>query len=442
MVGDGDRDTGERYFEPLVETMPRTELRVLQEERVLELVEYAYGRSDFYRELWDAHGVHPRDIRTLEDFRARVPFITKDMIRAHRARTGDPFGGMLCVPVEELTSVSSSSGTTGDPEFFAEIWQDAPPLVTAQVRDLWELGLRPGDRVLSPPGTFRNLMDAGFQALGAVVIEVDTWMGNMAEVVEALRTYRPAYLQMMYPQMVELEHLAERTDLKEAFSSLKGASCAGQPLSRRMRERIRDDWGIDVYEYTSAADTGTAWECREHDGFHLWEDTVFAECVDVDEAGWSDVAEGDLGELVATDLDNRAAPLIRYRSEDLVRLSHDTCGCGRTHARMWVAGRRGDETVVGGRSVVLRDIWQAVEDQPETTAGVFQIVRERREVDELRLRVGFDARLTEDVDALAGRLTEAVRERTGVKPVLDLRTEEELLSTMTSVAKFPRVVKS
>jgi phenylacetate-CoA ligase len=438
----GDRDTGDRYFEPQVETMPRELLRAQQEERVLELVEYAYANSAFYQELWDEYGVHPRDIRSLDDFRARVPFITKDMVRSYRARTGDPFGGLLCVPVDELTSVSSSSGTTGDPEFFAEIWQDAPPLVTAQVRDLWELGLRPGDRVLSPPGTFRNLMDPGYQALGAVVIEVDTWMGKMHEVVEALRTYRPAYLQMMYPQMVELEHLAEKVDLKEAFSSLKGASCAGQPLSRKMRERIRDDWGIDVYEYTSAADTGTAWECREHDGFHLWEDTVFAECVEVDEGGgWRDTPEGDLGELVATDLDNRAAPLIRYRSEDLVRLSRDTCGCGRTHARMWVAGRRGDETLVQGRSVVLRDIWQAVEDQPETVAGVFQIVRDRREVDELRLRVGYDPALTGDVDALAGRLGEAVRERTGVKPVLDMRTEEDLLRTMTSVAKFPRVVK-
>ncbi|WP_210593117.1 phenylacetate--CoA ligase family protein [Streptomyces sp. GESEQ-35] len=433
---------GDRYFEPQVETMPREQLGALQEERILELVEYAYGHSAFYRELWDAHGVHPRDIRSLDAFRTRVPFITKDMIRAHRARTGDPFGGLLCVRPDELTSVSSSSGTTGDPEFFAEIWEGAPPLVTAQVRDLWELGLRPGDRVLSPPGTFRNLMDPGYQALGAVVIEVDTWMGRMADVVEALREYRPAYLQMMYPQMVELEHLAEKTDLKEAFSSLKGASCAGQPLSRKMRERIVSDWGIDVYEYTSAADTGTAWECREHDGFHLWEDTVFAECVDVKGNEWDDVTEGDLGELVATDLDNRAAPLIRYRSEDLVRLSRDRCGCGRTHARMWVAGRRGDETLVRGRSVVLRDIWQAVEDQPETGAGVFQIVRARREVDELRLRVGYDPGRTADVDALEGRLSEAVRERTGVKPVLDLRTEEELLRTMPSVAKFPRVVKS
>jgi phenylacetate-CoA ligase len=92
--------------------------------------------------------------------------------------------------------------------------------------------------------------------------------------------------------------------------------------------------------------------------------------------------------------------------------------------------------------VVLRDIWQAVEDQPETVAGVFQIVRASREVDELRLRVGYDPELTGDVEALAGRLGKAVHERTGVEPVLDLRTEEELLQTMTSVAKFPRVVKS
>ncbi|MER7926076.1 phenylacetate--CoA ligase family protein [Streptomyces sp. NPDC096057] len=436
-----DRDIGDRYFEPEVETMSRDRLRARQEERVLELVEYAYGNSVLYRALWDDHGVHPRDIRSLDDFRARIPFITKDMVRAHRARTGDPFGGLLCVPTEELTSVSSSSGTTGDPEFFAEIWEDAPPLVAASVRDLWELGLRPGDRVLSAAGNFRNLMDPGYQALGAVVIEVDIWLGRMREIVEAIREYRPVYLQMMYPHMVELEHLADKVDLKEAFSSLKGASCAGQPLSRKMRERIRNDWGIDVYEYTSAADTGTAWECREHDGFHLWEDTVLAECLDVEKDPRHDVPDGELGELVATDLDNRAAPLIRYRSEDLVRMSRDRCGCGRTHARMWVGGRRGDETVVQGRSVVLADIWQAVEDQPETVAGVFQIVRERREVDALRLRVGYDPDITGDVDALAGRLGRAVHDRTGVEPVLELRTEGELLRTMTSVAKFPRVVK-
>ena len=432
--------SGERYLEPEVETMPRERIRAAQQERVLALVDHAYRRSAFYRDLWDAHGVHPRDIRDLADFTERIPFVDKVMLRDYRARTGDPFAGLLCVPATDLVSVTSSSGTTGDPELFAEVWESSPPLVTHQLRDLWELGLRPGDRVLTPPMTFRNLMDYGYQSLGAVVVNVDCWFGKMADVLEVVREHRPAYLQFMYPQLVELEHLARHHDLREIFSSLKGAGCAGQPISRRMRAQVADEWGIRLFEYTSAADTGTAWECRENDGFHLWEDTVFPECVDV--TSGAAVPEGELGELVATDLDNPTAPLIRYRSGDLVRYSGARCGCGRTHGRMWVAGRRGDETVVGGRSVALRDVWQAVEDQPETAGGVFQVVRAQREVDELRVRVGYDPELTVDSADLAGRLAKAIEERTGVVPALELSTEAEIMSTSRSVAKLARVVAS
>ncbi|MFV2179844.1 hypothetical protein ACFHW3_42885, partial [Actinomadura sp. LOL_011] len=226
----------DRYLEREVETMPREALRRLQERRILELVPVAYENSPFYRELWDSHGVHPRDIKSLHDFQERIPAFSKDRVREYRARSGDPYGGLLQVAPSELTSITSSSGTTGDPEFFAEIWDGSPPLVTAQVRDLWELGLRPGDRVLSPPGIMRNLMDYGYHALGAVVVSVDTWFGRMPDVLEAIRRYRPAYIQLMYPQLVVLERLQHEHDLKEIFSSLKGASCAGQPISPRMRD--------------------------------------------------------------------------------------------------------------------------------------------------------------------------------------------------------------
>lgn len=430
----------DRYLEPEIETMPPEQLREYQGRRVVELVRYAYEHSGFYREHWDRHGVRPRDIRSLADFQERIPFMDKDMIREYRARVADPYAGMLCVPADRLTSVSSTSGTTGDPEFFPEIWQDAPPLITAQLRDLWGLGLRPGDRVISPPGTFRNLMDYGYQALGAVVVTVDSWIGNMREVVEVIRQYRPAYINLMYPLVVELEHLAATEDLREAFSSLKGAAFAGQPLGRRMGQLLREEWGVEIFEYTSAADTGTAWECAEHDGFHLWEDTVFAECVDPD--GLTPVPDGRAGELVATDLDNLAAPLIRYRSSDLVRLSRERCGCGRTHGRMWIAGRRGDETIVRGRVVTLRDIEQAVEAEPETAGGVFQIVRTAREVEDLRVRIGYDPAVTGDLTGLGERLRKAVQEATGVEPALEMRTEEELMQTVRSVAKFPRVVSA
>ncbi|MBV9380834.1 MAG: phenylacetate--CoA ligase family protein [Streptosporangiaceae bacterium] len=427
---------GDRYFQPEIETMPRAGLTKLQTERILELVPYAYERSPFYREMWDAAGVRPADIRNLDDFTQRIPTITRDDIRAFRARTGDPFGGLLCVEPAELTSITSSSGTTNDPEFFPEMWDAQPPLPLASARDLWELGLRPGDRVLTPAGSFRGFFDGLYQMLGLIPLYVDTWMGNWAEVLDAIREHRPAYVQLLGPIIIELERLAARHDLRELFSCFKGASFAGQPLAPRQARMVREQWGLELFVYTSAGDTGTAWECREHDGYHLWEDMVFAEHLATD--GQHLVPGGDVGELVATSLDDDAAPLIRYRSEDLVRMTKGPCGCGRTHSRMWVAGRKGDETVVRGRPVVIGDVWAAVESIPETADGLFQIIRRGREVDELRIRVGYEP--PGDVAGLAGRLANAIEERVGVLPEILLETVEEILARSSSVAKFPRVV--
>jgi len=435
-VGDVDR----RFLQPDIETMPRPQLRALQERRVLELVPAAYETSAFYRELWTASGVDPRQVRSLADFTELIPTFTKSDLRAYRDRTGDPFAGLLQVPADRLTSIMSTSGTTGDPELLPEIWDIAAPTPVCSARDLWEIGLRPGDRALVPPGTFRGFYDSFFQEMGIVPIYVDTWIGQGEEIVQAMLRYRPAYLQLMMPTLLELERLASRYDIREALSSLKGASFAGQPIGKQLAHKIRDEWGVELFVYASAGDTGTAWECREHDGYHLWEDLVLAETL-VPERN-EPTAIGEIGELVATDLDNRAAPLIRYRSGDLIRLNQDTCGCGRTHARQWVVGRRGDETVVDGRSVVLSEVWTAVESQDETQDGMFQIIRTAAHVDRLRLRVGYEPTRTTDLPALRARLCAAVASQVGVTPDIELVPVDDLLGRSSSVAKFPRVVQA
>ena len=433
-------EDGSRYLEPAVETMPRDELAALQQERILELVPEAYAQSGFYRDLWSAAGVDPAAVRTLADFRRMIPTFTKKDVQSYRERTGDPFAGMLFVPPDELTSIMSTSGTTGDPEPIPEIWDAYPPLQLCSARDLWEIGLRPGDKVLVSAGSFRGFYDTFYHGMGLVPIFVDTWIGKGREIVEALLRFRPAYLQLMMPTVLELERLEGTYDIRDALSSLKGASFAGQPLGRALAEKVRDDWGVEMFTYSSAGDTGTCWECREHDGYHLWEDLVLAESLDP--GGEGAVDGGAVGELVATDLDNRAAPLIRYRSGDLVRLGTQTCGCGRTHARMWVVGRRGDETTVAGTPVVLSEVWAAVESLPETKDGMFQIIRESATVDRLRLRVGYEPARTTDVAELGARLRHTVLARVGVEPDLDLVTVDDLLSRSSSVAKFPRVVKA
>jgi phenylacetate-CoA ligase len=226
--------------------------------------------------------------------------------------------------------------------------------------------------------------------------------------------------------------------MHEVFYSFKGAAFAGEPLGARARAQL-ESWGVEVYLWTSTGDVTGAWECGQHDGCHAWEDCVLLE--GIDPAGSAPVADGELGELVATSLDNPVTPMVRFRSDDIIRLRRQPCACGRTHARFWPVGRKGDETIVAGRSFVPMDIWRALEGVPETATALFQLVRPAREIDELKVRVGYDPDTTTSVPDLRDRVSEAITAAVGVPPVLELLPEPELLARGRG-GKLARVVKS
>ncbi|OLL21484.1 phenylacetate--CoA ligase [Rhodococcus sp. M8] len=427
------------FLEPEVETAPREVIRATQEATVLELVRYAWANSPLYREHWSAAGVSPDDIRTLDDFTNKIPTLTKADIQAYRARTGDPYGGLLCVDPKDLTSVTTTSGTTSAPELLPEIWTDAPPLPAASTRDLYAHGLRPGDRVIVPVGAFRNYWDDFYTTLGLTPVFADSWLGQGEGLVRAIREHKVAYMQVHLPAIMEFEKLEEKYDLREAFASVKFFSFAGQPMGEALKRKVTEDWGVRIVTYTSAGDTGTAWEGPELDGFQLWEDMMFPEVLDT--VTDQPVGDMEVGELIATDLDNRVAPYIRFRSGDLVRVTRRPTQSGRTHARMWFSGRRGDEAVIDGKAIVVGDVWRLVESLPELSDGMFQIIRTDASMTRLRLRVGYAPERTSDVVDLERRLTDLLEAELGVDVDLALLTLEDILQYSSSVAKFPRMVK-
>lgn len=436
--------TDERYLEPELETLPRVEIEAAQERSLTELVAYAYERSPLYREVWNAAGVKPEEIRSRADFEARIPFIDKDTIREYRDRTGDPFGGLLCVDHAELTSIVSTTGTTGDATFIPDSWTDYAFRRATQARGVWMAGLRPADLALGNPFTMSGEYDSTFDLLGAVTIMANTSFGNLETVLDTVERYRPTYMQLWGPQLVQLEALSRTRDLREVFSSLRGAGFSGEPISARMRQRIEKEWGLQLFVFTSAGDTGSAWECTEHDGFHLWEDLMLPEAIEPE--GSATVADGTLAELVSTSLDDLVAPLIRFRSGDLARFSHETCPCGRTHARMWLRGRKGEEVVVGEHVVMPGEVWAAVEQVEECSAGLFQLVRPQREVEVLRLRVGYNpervAELGVTLEDLRNRVIASVQNEVGVVPDIELLPEPELMIRAKAANKFARIVKA
>ncbi len=110
------------------------------------LTRYAWDTSPFYRRKWDEAGFHPDHLRSLEDFEAKVPVVTKKDLRDAQARV-PPFGDYLCVAGREVIHIHGTSGTTGRPTAFAIGRDDWDAIANAHARIMWGMGIRPGDIV-------------------------------------------------------------------------------------------------------------------------------------------------------------------------------------------------------------------------------------------------------------------------------------------------------
>src|SRR3954469_19588167 len=76
------------------------------EHKIAKILNHAYTTSAYYRNLWDAAGIHPSAIASLNEFR-QIPFLTKDIIKEHKsALVSQKF------PSNEL-HLSYTGGTTG-----------------------------------------------------------------------------------------------------------------------------------------------------------------------------------------------------------------------------------------------------------------------------------------------------------------------------------------
>jgi phenylacetate-CoA ligase len=89
--------------------------------------------------------------------------------------------------------------------------------------------------------------------------------------------------------------------------------------------------------------------------------------------------------------------------------------------------------------VLPRDIWSAIEDVPETAAGLFQIIRPVRDMDELKLRVGYEG--APDLAAVERAVQDAVEGAIGIRPVVLLTPNAEIVK-LGPPHKIPRTAKA
>ncbi|MFV0291802.1 MAG: phenylacetate--CoA ligase PaaK [Paracoccus sp. (in: a-proteobacteria)] len=350
-----------------IEIASRDEIAALQFHRMKRSLKHAYDNSPFYRERFDAHGVHPEDLRTLADL-ARFPFTYKTDLRDNY-----PFG-MFAVPREELVRIHASSGTTGKPTVVGYTKADIDVWANLIARSIRASGGRPGDicHVAYGYGLFTGGLGAhyGAERLGCTVVPIS---GGMTErQVTLIEDFKPRIIMVTPSYMLSILDEFRRRGIDPRESSLQVGIFGAEPWTNRMREEIEqvfDMHAVDIYGLSEIMGPGVANECVEtKDGLHIWEDHFYPEIIDP-ETG-EVLPDGEMGELVFTTLTKEGLPMIRYRTRDLTRLLPGTARSMRRIEK--ITGRSDDMIILRGVNVFPTQVEEQILKVP-SLAPHFQI---------------------------------------------------------------------
>jgi phenylacetate-CoA ligase len=342
-----------------IETASQDELRALQLQRLEWSLQHAYDNVPHYQREFTAAGVHPAQLRTLEDL-SQFPFTTKHDLREHY-----PFG-MFAVPRERVVRVHASSGTTGKPTVVGYTARDIETWATLMARSIRAAGGRPGDivHVAYGYGLFTGGLGAhyGAERLGCTVIPMSG--GQTPKQVQLIQDFKPDIIMVTPSYMLAIAEEFARQGIDARACSLSVGIFGAEPWTEAMRGQIEALLGldaVDIYGLSEVMGPGVANECIESkDGAVLWEDHFYPEIVDPHTGRV--LPEGELGELVLTSLSKEALPIIRYRTHDLTRLLPPTARSMRRMAR--IVGRSDDMLIIRGVNVFPTQIEELILQLP------------------------------------------------------------------------------
>ena len=337
----------ENYYQREIECASPEQIRAWQDERLVKTVHHVYDNVAYYRNLMDAKGVRPEDIRSRDDL-YKLPFLTKDDLR-----DAYPYG-LLAVPRADAVRIQSTSGTTGRrvvafyTQHDIDLWDEccARAIVAAGgtredvVQVSYGYGLFTGG-----PG-----LNGGSHNVGCLTLPMSS--GNTQRQIQFMVDLGATILCCTPSYAAYLGETIHEMGLQDQIQ-LKAGIFGAEAWSQEMRRDIEKSLGIkayDIYGLTEISGPGVSFECSEQTGMHINEDHFIAEIIDPKTG--EVLPDGEKGELVFTSITKEAFPLLRYRTRDICVLTREKCSCGRTFVKMSKPmGRSDDMLIVKGVNV-------------------------------------------------------------------------------------------
>jgi phenylacetate-CoA ligase len=399
-----------------------------------------------YREKYDAAGIHPGDIRGLQDIK-RLPFITKEDLRNN-------FPNRVVSPSFQMRSaiVAATSGTTGRS---LSLYVDLPTVIRSMLgfrrallehRIPWQktrmsLLLDLSENSFENEYFMQSVLSVAKRILPMKQIQILSILCPPVDLIRQINAFEPEVI-LGYPfVIIQLAILKSRGQGERITPKWIGSSGAVfDSYSRRFVEEVFHTNLFDIYAATEAGII--AFECAEG-RYHVCSDLVFLECLKNND----DAPFGQPGLLTVTKLYGKGTPLIRYQGiDDVVTFSPNDCCCGLAGAVLEkIHGRKSDSIVLPDGRIVLISVFEHCIGESLYEIKVNKIRRiqiVQNKIDSIEMKILFDDHLRDvhcSADETLSLIHHKLQDRLG--PHLEIRlTEVEkfedkapyILSTMDS----------
>ncbi len=394
-----------RYYQE-IETLPLPQLRALQSERIVSLISRLYKKVPFYRILLDKNQVKPSDIKSIKDIH-KLPFTYKKDLRDCY-----PFD-LLAVPMNQISRIHASSGTTGKPTVVAYSKNDLATFDEVVARSLVCAGAQPGMKLHNAYGyglfTGGLGLHGGATRLGMAVIPVSGGMTDRQIMI--LQDFAPEVICCTPSYAQTLADECQKRGINVNDLAVKYAILGAEPWTESIRKHVEEGLGVtatNIYGLSEIMGPGVSQESVEErgTGSYIWEDHFYPEIVHK-ETG-EPLPFGEEGVLVFTTLTKEAMPLLRYWTNDICSLNYDPNG-NRTHIKMSsIKGRSDDMLIIRGVNVFPTQV-EEVLDEFTDFSPTYQIIVERTgALDSVMIKIEISRSLENDIQKLSAKTKEDI----------------------------------
>jgi phenylacetate-CoA ligase len=356
----------------------KSEVEEYQLKKLKLLISHCYKYVPYYRKYMHEHGIMTQNIKTVEDVKL-FPILTKEIIKAN-------YNEFIPLNISSIKGVKTgqTGGTTGN-ILFNRTDANTRSSTWATYRRFSDwMSVKQSDLKLILMGGHvvgKNYYDSVKQFVNNLITNstsfnpYDTSQENEKKIISTLEKKKIVLIRS-YTQF--LFNLCNKLKYANRFFKVKVVTTTAEPLTDLHRNIFKEIFEANSFDQYGCGEIGgVAYECDHHKGLHISFERVILEI-------------NQNNELIITDLDNYAMPLIRYWNADQAILTEEECTCGRTGKIIKkIMGRTCDYVIgLSGEFLHWAYFWHLLFDSQiarKKDLRKFQVVQMSRDLIILRL---------------------------------------------------------